>query len=232
MMYLFSARRYKCSECPDYDLCYDCITMSNLLHNMQHHFLKILNPLEQKDVPKDTSTVPVTISPILPTTKEEMLNLLHEEEQQRLSPETQKQYYNVGNDPAFDMDWMDVTNQMQYKLVRESGYSDEAVQLLRRASQLYQGKKGDEHIYSLFFFPIIQYTVHNIINFEIFFFPHHSDDPAFHTTQLYVRNNIARVGDLTEGMTAPDCQLVPLDLSTLTAEVITLVHQSQFPCIH
>ena len=37
---------------------------------------------------------------------------------------------------------MDVTDQMQLELVREFGYSDEAVQLLRRASQLYPGKNN------------------------------------------------------------------------------------------
>ncbi|CAG8580994.1 13213_t:CDS:2 [Ambispora gerdemannii] len=175
--------RYKCSECPDYDLCCNCITMSNLLHNVKHRFLKILNPLDPKGISENISDASVIISPILPTTKEEMLALLRKEEQQRLSPEIQKQYYNVGNDPAFGMDWMDVTDQMQYKLVRESGYSDEAVQLLRRAPQLYQ------------------------------------DDPAFHTTQLYVRNNIARIGDLTEGMLAPNCLLVPLESSAPTIEI-------------
>ncbi|CAG8549836.1 1740_t:CDS:2 [Ambispora leptoticha] len=174
--------RYKCSACPDYDLCCDCITMSSLLHNVLHRFLEILNPLDPKDISKNISAASVTISPILPTTKEEMLTLLHKEEQQRLSPEIQKQYYNVGNDPTLGMDWMDVTDQMQYKLVRESGYSDEAVQLLRRAPQLYQ------------------------------------DDPAFHNTQLYVRNNIARIGDLTEGMLAPDCPLVPLESSASTTK--------------
>jgi len=35
---------------------------------------------------------------------------------------------------------MDVTDQMQHELVREFGFSDEAVQLLRRAPQLYPGE--------------------------------------------------------------------------------------------
>ncbi|CAG8709284.1 2840_t:CDS:2, partial [Funneliformis mosseae] len=125
----------------------------------------------------------VTISTKLPGTKEELLALLREEERRRLSPETQKKYFNVGNDPTCDKDWMDVTDQLQHDLVREFGYSDEAVQLMRRAPQLYP---GDEH------------------------------DPAFRTTQLYVRNNIAHIGVLTEGMTAPDCLLVPFDPSTFT----------------
>ncbi|CAG8667205.1 13305_t:CDS:2 [Funneliformis caledonium] len=121
--------------------------------------------------------------PILPTTKEEILTLLREEERLRLSPEIQKQYYNVGNDPTLGIDWMDVTDQMQKKLVKDFGYSNEAVQLLRRAPQLYK------------------------------------DYPAFHTTQLYVRNNIARKGDLTEGMKAPDCPLVPLESLATTVEI-------------
>ncbi|CAI2180581.1 433_t:CDS:2 [Funneliformis geosporum] len=126
---------------------------------------------------KTHKDVPVFISPKLPTTKVEMLTLLREEERRRLSPELQKKYFNVGNDPTSGKDWMDVTDQMQHDLVREFGYSDEAVQLMRRAPQIYQ------------------------------------DDPAFRNTQLYVRNNIAYVENLTEGMTAPDCPLVPLDPS-------------------
>jgi len=35
---------------------------------------------------------------------------------------------------------MDVTDQMQHELVREFCFSDEAVQLLRRAPQLYPGE--------------------------------------------------------------------------------------------
>ncbi len=46
------------------------------------------------------------------------------------------------------------------------------------------------------------------------YFSHYSDDPAFRTTQVYVRNNIANIGNLTEGMPAPDCPLVPLESST------------------
>ncbi|CAG8654611.1 15959_t:CDS:2 [Dentiscutata heterogama] len=175
--------RYKCSECPDYDLCFNCITMSNLLHNIQHHFLKILNPLDPKEVPKGTSIVPVTISLILPDTKEKLLALLREEERRRFSPEMQKKYYDVGSDPTSNKDWMDVTDQMQHELVREFGYSDEAVQLLRRAPQLYP------------------------------------DDPEFRTTQVYVRNNIANIGNLIEGMPAPDCPLVPLDYSIFTSVI-------------
>ncbi|CAB5371314.1 unnamed protein product [Rhizophagus irregularis] len=111
--------RFKCSECPDYDLCFDCIKTPNLLHNVQHHFLKILNPLDPKEFPKGPPVASVTISPILPDTKEKLLTLL------------------LGNDPTCGKDWMDVTDEMQHELVREFGYSDEAVQLLRRAPQLY-----------------------------------------------------------------------------------------------
>jgi hypothetical protein len=137
-LFVFIFHRYKRSECLDYDLCYECIKMSNLLHDVQHNFLELLNP-STVDQPKDISINPVTISPILPTKKEEMLNLLREEEKRRFSPKVQQQYYNVGSDPTSDKDWMDVTDQMQHDLVREFGYSDEAVQLLRRAPQLYQG---------------------------------------------------------------------------------------------
>ncbi|CAG8636360.1 8352_t:CDS:2 [Racocetra fulgida] len=159
--------RYKCSECSDYDLCFDCIAISNLLHNTQHHFLKILNPLDPKETPK---------------------------KRRRHSPELQQKYYDVGNDPTCGKDWMDVTDQMQHELVREFGYSDEAVQLLRRAPQLYP------------------------------------DDPEFRTTQVYVRNNIANIGNLTEGMPAPDCLLVPLDststIDNSSTNSPTLVHLS------
>jgi len=127
--------------------------MSNLLHNVQHNFLKILNPLDPKEVPKSISAVAsVTISPILPDTKEKLLALLREEERRRFSPEIQKKYYDVGSDPTCGKDWMDVTDQMQHELVREFGYSDEAVQLLRRAPQLYPGNS------SLFFFPNFFYN--------------------------------------------------------------------------
>ncbi|GBB84243.1 hypothetical protein RclHR1_10870004 [Rhizophagus clarus] len=166
--------RYKCSECLDYDLCYECIKMSKLFHDERHNFSEILDPENQNDFPKDIPVNPVTILPMLPTKKEEMLTLLKEEEKRRFSPEIQQQYYKVGSDPTSGKDWMDVTDQMQHDLVREFGYSDEAVELLRRAPQLYQ------------------------------------DDPAFRTTQVYVRNNIASLGNLKEGMPAPDCPLVPI----------------------
>src|SRR5689334_10147434 len=106
---------------------------------MQHHFVKFLDPFTDPiEVSGDES---VTIFPILPTTKEQLLALLHEEERRRFSPEIQKRYYDVGSDPTCSKDWMDITDQMQLELVREFGYSDGAVQLLRRAPQLYPGKK-------------------------------------------------------------------------------------------
>ena len=119
-----------------------------MLHNEQHHFLKLLNPLDPKEVPKDS----VTISPILPDTKEKLLALLREEERRRFSPELQKKYYEVGTDPTCGKDWMDVTDGMQHELVREFGYSDEAVQLMRRAPQLYPGKKAYTSFFIYFFF--------------------------------------------------------------------------------
>src|SRR3954451_12650952 len=90
-----------------------------------------------------------------------MLDLLREEERRRFSPEIQQQYYKVGSDPTSDKDWMDVTDQMQHELVREFGYSDEAVQLLRRAPQLYQGKG----IFILFFAIVLSvcYCMFNIL---------------------------------------------------------------------
>ncbi|CAJ0748813.1 3194_t:CDS:2 [Entrophospora sp. SA101] len=130
--------RYNCSECLDYDLCYECIKMANLVHDAQHNYLELLNPVDQNKFPKDVSVNPVIVFPILPTKKEEMLGLLREEERRRLSPEIQQQYHKVGSDPTSGKDWMDVTDQMQHELVRDFGYSDEAVQLLRRAPQLYQ----------------------------------------------------------------------------------------------
>jgi len=122
--------------------------MANLIHDVEHNFLEFLNPVDQNEPPKDTSVInSVAVLPILPTTKEEMLKLLHEEEKRRLSPEIQQQYYKVGSDPTSGKDWMDVTDQMQHELVREFGYSDEAVQLLRRAPQLYPGKKTFSFFY-------------------------------------------------------------------------------------
>src|ERR1044072_4456823 len=48
---------------------------------------------------------------------------------------------------------------------------------------------------------------------------YYSDDPVFSATQVYVRNNIAKIGNLTEGMPAPDCQLVPLEPLTFTTVI-------------
>ncbi|CAG8792049.1 4319_t:CDS:2, partial [Dentiscutata erythropus] len=182
--------RYKCSICPDYDLCNDCIIMSNLLHDGQHDF-QFINPLNNEDTSQDISkdsTSTITIFPILPT-KKDLLTLLREEEKRRiLSEKIQQQYYNAGSDPRDIRDWIDITDQMQYDLVREFGYSDEAVQLLRHASQLYK------------------------------------DDPVFSNTQVYVRNNIARIGNLTEGMRAPDCSLVSLESSQATTIPLIPLH--------
>jgi hypothetical protein len=113
--------------------------MSNLLHNVKHHFIKLLSSLNSEEVSNNT-VASVTISPILPTTKEELLALLREEERRRFSSEIQKKYFDVGTNPRIGKDWMDITDEMQRELVREFGYSDEAVQLLRRAPQLYPGK--------------------------------------------------------------------------------------------
>ena len=41
---------------------------------------------------------------------------------------------------------------------------------------------------------------------------------------MYVRNNIANIGNLTEGMLAPDCPLVPLKSSTFTDNTATTLH--------
>ena len=122
-------------------MCYECIKISKLLHNVQHIFSEFSSQEGQNDFPKNIPVVPVTILPILPTKREELLNLLREEEKRRFSPEVQQQFYKAGSDPTSGKDWMDVTDQMQHELVREFGYSDEAVQLLRRAPQLYKGKE-------------------------------------------------------------------------------------------
>ncbi|RIB13528.1 hypothetical protein C2G38_1726146 [Gigaspora rosea] len=63
------------------------------------------------------------------------------------------------------------------------------------------------HIYPFFFYN--SYLV--LISFS-----NRSDDPEFRTTQVYVRNNIANLGNLIEGMPAPDCPLVPLEPSIFT----------------
>ncbi|CAB4387277.1 unnamed protein product [Rhizophagus irregularis] len=164
---------------------YKMKSMLVLLVISVHHFKKLLSPLNSEEVSKDTVTS-VTITLILPTTKEELLVLLREEERRRFSPEIQKKYFDVGTNPRSGKDWMDVTDEMQHELVREFGNSDEAVQLLRRAPQLYP------------------------------------NDPEFHTTQVYVRNNIANIGNLTEGMQAPDCLLVPLKSSSTQVSLRSL----------
>ncbi|CAG8737081.1 14280_t:CDS:2 [Gigaspora rosea] len=47
-------------------------------------------------------------------------------------------------------------------------------------------------------------------------------DPEFRTTQVYVRNNIANLGNLKEGMEAPDCPLIPLKYSDITIPNISI----------
>ncbi|CAG8479977.1 2613_t:CDS:2, partial [Racocetra fulgida] len=145
------------------------------------------NELPQLPQPKERTIPERTVVTLkLPTTKEELLALLREEERRRMSPELQELYRKVGNDPTCGKDWMDITDQMQHDLVREFGYSDEAVQLMRRAPQLYP------------------------------------DDPEFRTTQVYVRNNIAHIGNLKEGMQAPDCPLIPLKYSDTTVPNVSM----------
>ncbi len=92
-------------------------------------------------------------------------------------------------------------------MVRDFGYSDEAVQLLRRALQLYPGK------YDLLCFSTLPLYIQSPLLLTLMYFSS-LDDPAFRTTQVYVRNNIAGIGNLTERMTSPNCSLVPLESST------------------
>ena len=140
-----------------------------------------MNPLNSKEMSNDNFADSITISPVLPNTKEELLTLLREEERRRLSPEIQKQYHDVGSDPTSGKDWMDVTDQMQHDLVREFGYSDEAVQLLRRAPQLYPGKR---HIHLLLRY-IFTLTVTVLIRLLILMsFFNYSDDSEFVTILL------------------------------------------------
>ncbi|CAG8468681.1 24167_t:CDS:2 [Racocetra persica] len=155
-----------------------CIPLFNMIN--------LLKTGKKKAVPANIPESSVTVTPKLPTTKEELLALLREEERRRMSPELQESYRKVGNDPTCGKDWMDITDQMQHELVREFGYSDEAVQLMRRAPQLYP------------------------------------DDPEFRTTQVYVRNNIAHIGNLKEGMQAPDCPLIPLKYSDTTVPNVSM----------
>ncbi|RIB22106.1 hypothetical protein C2G38_1030515 [Gigaspora rosea] len=61
-----------------------------------------------------------------------------------------------------------------------------------------------------------------IINFNVYFFHLFIDDPEFRTTQVYVRNNIANLGNLKEGMEAPDCPLIPLKYSDITIPNISI----------
>jgi hypothetical protein len=49
-----------------------------------------------------------------------------------------------------------------------------------------------------------------------------SDDPEFQTTQVYVRNNIASIGNLEEGMPAPDCPLVSLNNDKVITQLSSL----------
>ncbi|CAB5348598.1 unnamed protein product [Rhizophagus irregularis] len=163
--------RYKCSECLDYDLCYECIKISKLVHDEQHNFSEILDPENQNDFPKD---IP------------------------------------VGSDPTSEKDWMDVTDQMQHNLVREFGYSDEAVHSVPKGSDFINCYENILVKYSKVFtvshLAAMCYTVQLLRRAPQLY----QDNPAFHTTQVYVRNNIVSRGNLKEGMLAPDCPLVPL----------------------
>ncbi|CAG8804604.1 10150_t:CDS:1, partial [Gigaspora rosea] len=67
-------------------------------------------------MPNNIPENPVTITPKLPNTKEELLTLLREEERRRMSPELQELYRKVCNDPTCGKDWMDITDQMQHEL--------------------------------------------------------------------------------------------------------------------
>ncbi len=64
-----------------------------------------------------------------------------------------------------------------------------------------------------------------VINLDLF--SYRPDDPAFRTTQVYVRNNIANIGNLTEGMLAPDCPLIPLEPSIFT----TIIDKTTSPTL-
>ncbi|RHZ49005.1 hypothetical protein Glove_535g17 [Diversispora epigaea] len=46
--------RYKCIDYSNYHLCSNCIKISNLLHNVQHH----LNPVEANDISTPTPWLP------------------------------------------------------------------------------------------------------------------------------------------------------------------------------
>jgi len=63
--------------------------------------------------------------------------------------------------------------------------------------------------------------------FDLDVFSYCPDVPAFHTTQVYVRNNIANIGNLTEGMLALDCPLVPLESSIFT----TIIDKTTSPTL-
>lgn len=47
----FSGARYRCSTCPDYDLCSDCILRCSSLHQPDHLFLRIDTPIEPSSAP-------------------------------------------------------------------------------------------------------------------------------------------------------------------------------------
>ena len=66
-----------------------------------------------------------------------------------------------------------------------------------------------------------------VINLDLF--SYRPDDPAFRTTQVYVRNNIANIGNLTEGMLAPDCPLIPLEPSIFTTIIDKTTSQTLIP---
>jgi len=42
--------RYKCGNCPDYDLCSRCDKNSKIVHNPEHIFIKIISPISNSEV--------------------------------------------------------------------------------------------------------------------------------------------------------------------------------------
>ncbi|KXS20255.1 hypothetical protein M427DRAFT_131621 [Gonapodya prolifera JEL478] len=194
----FEGVRWKCLECPAYDLCGTCERFSSLLHPTTHSFLKLARPgpvpnlgvflpqatpsdppplsHDDSDDGVDFVALPDTASIQRMPTKRELFRLLEEEERKRFSPRIQALYLEAESDPGKGRDWLTVTEQMQADLVREFGFGVGAVQLLRRAAIMYK------------------------------------DDPAFQNVSVYVRENRARAGNLRTGDLAPDVPLLTLEL--------------------